>query len=35
MKILITNDDDIYSLGIVALANVAKKLGKVTVVAPE
>ncbi len=35
MKILIANDDGIYSPGIAALAKVALKFGKVTVVAPD
>ncbi|WP_447642741.1 MULTISPECIES: 5'/3'-nucleotidase SurE [Chitinophagaceae] len=35
MNILITNDDGIYSPGIASLANVAKRLGKVTIVAPD
>lgn len=35
MKILITNDDGINTLGIRLLANWAKKLGEVTVVAPK
>lgn len=35
MKILITNDDGIYSPGIRALATVAAKLGDVRVVAPD
>ncbi len=35
MKILISNDDGIDSLGIQALARAAAKLGEVTVVAPE
>lgn len=35
MKILITNDDGIYSPGIAALAKVASRFGKVTVIAPE
>src|SRR6185295_12732353 len=34
MRILITNDDSIYSPGIAALAKVAKKFGDVHVVAP-
>ncbi len=34
MKILVTNDDGIYSSGIFELWNVAKKFGDVTVVAP-
>ena len=35
MKILITNDDGIFSSGIYALWEVAKEFGSVTVVAPE
>lgn len=35
MRILIVNDDGIYSPGIVALAEVAKEFGDVTVVAPD
>ncbi|OQP60639.1 5'/3'-nucleotidase SurE [Niastella vici] len=35
MKILITNDDGIYSPGIAALATVASRFGKVTVIAPD
>lgn len=35
MRILITNDDGIYSPGIAALAKVAQRFGKVTVVAPD
>jgi 5'-nucleotidase len=35
MKILITNDDSIYSPGIAALARVASRFGKVTVIAPD
>ncbi|RYE24550.1 MAG: 5'/3'-nucleotidase SurE [Sphingobacteriales bacterium] len=35
MKILITNDDGIYSPGIAFLAKVAKKFGEVRVVAPD
>ncbi|SMG11561.1 5'/3'-nucleotidase SurE [Sphingobacterium psychroaquaticum] len=35
MKILITNDDGIYSPGIAALAQVARKFGEVRVVAPD
>lgn len=35
MKILITNDDGIYSPGIAALAKVAKKFGEVRIVAPD
>ena len=35
MKILITNDDGIYSPGIAALARVASHFGKVTVIAPD
>lgn len=35
MKILVTNDDGIYSPGIAALAKVAKKFGDVRVVAPD
>jgi 5'-nucleotidase len=35
MKILVTNDDGIYSPGIAALARVATKFGEVQVVAPD
>jgi 5'-nucleotidase len=35
MKILIVNDDGIYSPGILALAEVAKAFGDVTIVAPD
>lgn len=35
MRILITNDDGIYSPGIAALARFASKFGEVTVVAPD
>jgi 5'-nucleotidase len=35
MKILITNDDGIYSPGIAALAKIASKFGEVTVMAPD
>jgi 5'-nucleotidase len=35
MKILITNDDGIYSPGLAALAKVATRFGEVTVVAPD
>jgi 5'-nucleotidase len=35
MRILITNDDGIYSPGIAALAQVARKFGDVTVIAPD
>lgn len=35
MKILVTNDDGIYSPGIAALARVAKRFGDVKVVAPD
>lgn len=35
MRILVTNDDGIYSPGIAALARVAKKFGEVRVVAPD
>lgn len=35
MRILITNDDGIYSPGIAALAKIAAKFGEVTVVAPD
>jgi len=35
MRILVTNDDGIYSPGIVALAKVAKKFGEVIVVSPD
>ncbi len=35
MKILITNDDGIYSPGIAALAKIARKFGDVRIVAPD
>lgn len=35
MSILVTNDDGIYSPGIMALANAAKEFGEVQVVAPD
>lgn len=35
MRILITNDDGIYSPGIAALAQAARKFGDVTVIAPD
>lgn len=35
MKILVTNDDGIYSPGIAALAKMAKKFGEVQIVAPD
>lgn len=35
MKILITNDDGIYSPGIAALAKIARKFGEVRIVAPD
>jgi 5'-nucleotidase len=35
MKILVTNDDGIYSPGIAALAKAAKKFGEVQIVAPD
>ncbi|RYZ51063.1 MAG: 5'/3'-nucleotidase SurE [Chitinophagaceae bacterium] len=35
MKLLITNDDGIYSPGLAALARIAKKFGEVTVMAPD
>ena len=35
MKILITNDDGIYSPGIAALAKIASRFGEVTVMAPD
>ena len=35
MEILITNDDGIYAEGIYALASALKKLGNITVVAPD
>lgn len=35
MKILIVNDDGIYSPGILALAEVAKDFGEITIVAPD
>ena len=34
MKICITNDDSIHGEGLLLLANWAKKLGEVTIVAP-
>src|SRR2546430_9487271 len=34
MRILITNDDGVYSPGIVTLANIARQFGDVRVVAP-
>ena len=34
MKILVTNDDGIYSSGIFALWDVAKEFGEVNVIAP-
>ncbi len=34
MKILVTNDDGIYSAGIAALADALKEIAEVTVVAP-
>ena len=35
MRILIANDDGIYSPGIVALAEVAAKFGEVRIMAPD
>src|SRR4051812_7916816 len=35
MKILVTNDDGIYSPGIAALAKIALRFGEVRVVAPD
>src|SRR5205809_3395224 len=35
MRILITNDDGIYSPGIAALAQIAVRFGEVTVIAPD
>lgn len=35
MRILVTNDDGIYSPGIAALARIASKFGEVTVMAPD
>jgi 5'-nucleotidase len=35
MRILITNDDGVYSPGIAALAQVAARFGEVHVVAPD
>ena len=35
MRILITNDDGVYSPGIAALAQVATRFGEVRVVAPD
>lgn len=35
MKILITNDDGIYSPGIAALGNIARRFGEVRIVAPD
>jgi 5'-nucleotidase len=35
MRILVTNDDGIYSPGLLALAEVARKLGEVRIVAPD
>lgn len=35
MRILVSNDDGIYSPGIRALAEVAKEFGEVRVVAPD
>ena len=35
MKILVTNDDGIYSPGIAALARIASRFGEVRVVAPD
>ena len=35
MRILITNDDGVYSPGIAALAQVAARFGEVRIVAPD
>ena len=35
MRILVTNDDGIYSPGIAALAKIASRFGEVRVVAPD
>ena len=35
MRILVTNDDGITAEGIIRLAAMAKKLGEVTVIAPD
>ena len=35
MRILITNDDGVYSPGIAALAQVASRFGEVRIVAPD
>jgi hypothetical protein len=35
MRILVTNDDGIYSPGIMALAKIASRFGEVQVVAPD
>ncbi len=35
MRILVTNDDGIYSPGLLALAEVASRFGQVRVVAPD
>ena len=35
MKILVTNDDGIYSPGLAALAKIAARFGEVKVVAPD
>ncbi|HEV7380205.1 MAG TPA: 5'/3'-nucleotidase SurE, partial [Dyadobacter sp.] len=35
MKILVTNDDGIYSPGIAALAKIASRFGDVKIVAPD
>lgn len=35
MKILVSNDDGIFSLGLVALADVAVQFGEVRIVAPD
>jgi len=35
MRILISNDDGIYSPGVVALAEVARQFGEVRIVAPD
>lgn len=35
MKILVTNDDGIYSPGLAALAKIASRFGEVKIVAPD
>ena len=35
MHILVTNDDGVYAPGLLALAQELRKIGKVTVVAPD